>query len=400
MQEQQLLTINAGSSSLKFAVYRMGAAGPVAGLRGQIAGIGQGGTKLDLIPGDQATPAWPFDPAAIDSHQSALRLLIDRLGLRDQPQEWLGIGHRIVHGGTIFTHPVVLTEPDIAALEGLTALAPLHQPHNVGAIKALRAMLPRMPQVGCFDTAFHAGNPERVTRFALPEKYWRQGIRRYGFHGLSYEAILARLQREKMTIPPRLVIAHLGNGASLAAIREGAGLATTMGFSTLDGLVMGTRPGIIDPGVLLHLLHQGMNAAELEALLYRDSGLLGLSGFSADMKTVSHSDLPQAKLAIDIYCHRVAVELGRLAAELQGLDMLIFTGGVGENADEIRARIAGEAGWLGITLDETANAKARQVTRIETISRPGSLPVLVIPTDEEGVIARHCLKLLHSGTRA
>lgn len=393
MEGQQLLIINAGSSSLKFAVYRLSAEGPLTILRGQIAGIGQGKIKLDLAP-DEVLAGWAFDPAVIDSHQSALRFLSDRLGLRERPQDWLGIGHRIVHGGTVFTHPVVLTDRDIAALEGLIPLAPLHQPHNVGAIKALRAMLPQMPQVGCFDTAFHASNPERVTRFALPEKYWQQGIRRYGFHGLSYEAILARLRRENIAIPSRLVIAHLGNGASLAAIRDGVGLATTMGFSTLDGLVMGTRPGMIDPGVLLHLLHQGMGLAELEALLYRDSGLLGLSGLSADMKTVSHSALPQAKLAIDIYCHRVTVELGRLAAELQGLDMLIFTGGVGENADEIRARIAGESGWLGITLDGEANARARQVTRIETISRPRALPVLVVPTDEEGIIARHCVKLL------
>lgn len=393
MEGQQLLIINAGSSSLKFAVYRLSAEGPMATLRGQIAGIGQGKTKLDLTP-NEVSAGWAFDPATVDSHQSALRFLSDRLGLRERPQDWLGIGHRIVHGGIVFTHPAVLTDRDIAALEGLIPLAPLHQPHNVGAIKALRAMLPQMPQVGCFDTAFHASNPERVARFALPEKYWQQGIRRYGFHGLSYEAILARLRRENIAIPSRLVIAHLGNGASLAAIRDGVGLATTMGFSTLDGLVMGTRPGMIDPGVLLHLLHQGMGLAALEALLYRDSGLLGLSGLSADMKTVSHSALPQAKLAIDIYCHRVAVELGRLAAELQGLDMLIFTGGVGENADEIRARIAGESGWLGITLDGEANARARQVTRIETISRPRALPVLVVPTDEEGIIARHCVKLL------
>jgi acetate kinase len=395
MPGPQLLTINAGSSSLKFAVYEVGQSEPVAGLRGQIAGIGQGKTRLEL--NDPAVAAnWPFDADKIGTHQAALRLLVDNLGLQQRPQDWLGIGHRIVHGGTIFTRPVVLKAEHITALDGLIPLAPLHQPHNVGAIKALRDLLPQMPQVGCFDTAFHAGNPERVARFALPEAYWQQGIRRYGFHGLSYEAILTRLRHERGTIPSRLIVAHLGNGASMAAIRDGIGLATTMGFSTLDGLVMGTRPGTIDPGVLLHLLQKGMSAAELERLLYHQSGLLGVSGLSADMKTVSQSDLPQAKLAIDLYCHRVAVELGRLTAELQGLDMLVFTGGVGENAHEIRSRIVAEAGWLGIVLDEAVNARTRQLAQGTVISQPGSLPVLVVPTDEEGVIARHCVRLLNA----
>lgn len=393
MPGRHLLIINAGSSSLKFAVYTLGDrdADPAAGLRGQIAGIGQGKTRLELSDREMS---WPFDAETTTSHQTALHFLVDRLGLKERPQDWLGIGHRIVHGGTVFTHPVLLTAEQITALDGLIPLAPLHQPHNVGAIKALRELVPEMPQVGCFDTAFHADNPDRVARFALPEAYWQQGVRRYGFHGLSYEAILARLNREQGGLPKRLVVAHLGNGASMAAIRDGIGLATTMGFSTLDGLVMGTRPGNIDPGVLLHLLHQGMSAAELEKLLYHQSGLLGVSGLSADMRTVSESELPQAKLAIDLYCHRVAVELGRLTAELQGLDMLVFTGGVGENAYEIRSRIAAEAGWLGIALDEGVNAKTRQMTSGTAISRLGSLPVLVVPTDEEGVIARHCVRLL------
>lgn len=393
MSGQSLLIINAGSSSLKFAVFRGHGTEPRPGLRGQIAGIGQGRTRLEVSGGDGVAD-WPFDAGEITSHQAALHFLAGQLGLKDRPQDWLGIGHRIVHGGTLFTAPVVLTDDHIAALEGLVPLAPLHQPHNVGAIKALREILPVMPQVGCFDTAFHAGNPERVTRFALPEQYWQQGIRRYGFHGLSYEAILFRLAHENIAIPPRLVVAHLGNGASMAAIKDGKGLATTMSFSTLDGLIMGTRPGAIDPGVLLHLLRQGLTAAALERLLYHQSGLLGLSGLSADMKTVSGSDQPEARRAIDLYCHRVAVELGRLAAELQGIDMLVFTGGVGENAAEIRCRIAGEAAWLGVALDEMANATARQVTCGTQISKPGTLPVLVVPTDEEGVIARHCVELL------
>jgi acetate kinase len=390
---KRLLIINAGSSSLKFAVYAVVAGGKInLHLRGQIAGIGQGGTRIDLEATMGEQPDWRFDPNAVTSHQAALRLMIEQLGLQQQPADWLGIGHRVVHGGTLFTAPALLGDADITRLESLIPLAPLHQPHNVGAIKILRALVPQIPQIACFDTAFHAHNPERVARFALPETYWQQGIRRYGFHGLSYEAILARLHADGVAVPARLIIAHLGNGASMAAIRDGIGIASTMGFSTLDGLVMGTRPGTIDPGVLLHLLHQGMSLGDLEKLLYHQSGLLGLSGLSADMKTVSHSDTPAARLAIDIYCHRIATELGRLAAELQGLDMLIFTGGIGENAAEIRARIAAEAGWLGVTLDAGANDLARRIDRIHTISQAGAgLPVLVVPTDEEGIIARHCL---------
>lgn len=400
IQAKKLLIINAGSSSLKFAVYASDdKADVLLQLRGQIAGIGQGRLRVELTPssGDATVsdgPDWQLDPG-IGDHASALQWLAKQLGLLQRPEDWLAIGHRVVHGGTLFTEPVVLQAKDISGLEKLIPLAPLHQPHNVGAIKALRDLLPDVPQVACFDTAFHAGNPERVARFALPERYWQQGIRRYGFHGLSYEAILARLRRERITVPPRLIIAHLGNGASMAAIRDGIGLATSMGFSTLDGLVMGTRPGEIDPGVLLHLLRQGMSLADLERLLYHESGLLGLSGLSADMKTVSESNTPQAKLAIDIYCHRIAVELGRFAAELQGLDMLVFTGGVGENAGEIRARIAAEAAWLGVCLDQAANERTARSGRIETISTTGQpVTVLVVPTDEEGVIARHCLRLL------
>jgi acetate kinase len=402
-QSKKLLIINAGSSSLKFAVFTTSSAATVDDggdddvvlqLRGQIAGIGQGHLRVELIPASGPAPGWQLD-RQVGDHATALHWLSERLGLLQRPADWLAIGHRVVHGGTLFTEPVLLQAADIEKLDSLIPLAPLHQPHNVGAIKALRALLPDVPQIACFDTAFHASNPERVARFALPERYWQQGIRRYGFHGLSYEAILARVRREKIRIPQRLIVAHLGNGASMAAIRDGIGLATSMGFSTLDGLIMGTRPGNIDPGVLLHLLHQGMSLGDLERLLYHDSGLLGLSGLSADMKTVSGSDTPQAKLAIDMYCHRIAVELGRFAAELQGLDMLIFTGGVGENASEIRARIATEAGWLGLSLDQAANERATRSSHVETISANGAaLSVLVVPTDEEGIVARHCRTLL------
>jgi acetate kinase len=343
-----LLTINAGSSSLKFATFRLSDLG--CELRGQLAGIGQGAAKLSGVD-------WRVDK--LDSHRDAVALLLDRL-------EVAAVGHRLVHGGTRFTAPVKIDAATIAALRDLIPLAPLHQPHNVAAIEAVAAALPDVPQVACFDTAFHAAMPETAARFALPEEYWRKGIRRYGFHGLSYEAILHRLGAD---IPPRLVIAHLGNGASLAAVRNGQCIATTMGFSTLDGLVMGTRAGLIDPGVLLHLLREGMAPAGLEKLLYHQSGLLALGG-TADMKTLLEAGDARAEFAAEYYCERIAREVGSLAAALQGIDMLVFTGGVGENAAPIRARVTAKLHWLG------------------------ALDIRVIPTDEELTIARHAKALL------
>jgi len=396
--KKQLLVINAGSSSLKFAVYGDGldeAGTPVLRLRGQVAGIGQSKTHLEVKAIQSMQPDWPFDPSAVNSHRDALAVLIERLGIVKAARRWLGVGHRVVHGGTIFSGPVILTERHIEELQALCPLAPLHQPHNVAAITALRELLPQMPQVACFDTGFHAGNPERVTRFALPDRFWQQGIRRYGFHGISYEAILHRLSLQDEALPGRLVVAHLGNGASMAAIRDGKGLASSMGFSTLDGLIMGTRPGSIDPGVLLHLLQNGMSVADLEKLLYQQSGLRGLSGISADMKTLTESRDPAAARAVDIYCHRIAIELGRLSAELQGLDMLVFTGGVGENAADIRKAVCDESGWIGLELDPQANTAAAHPTLPCTISAARSrIRVLVVPTDEEGVIARRCRELL------
>ena len=275
-------------------------------------------------------------------------------------------------------------------LASLIPLAPLHQPHNVAPIEALQTLLPTLPQVACFDTAFHATQPEIATRFPLPEKFWQAGLRRYGFHGLSYEAILHALPGVAGGIPGRLIIAHLGNGASMAAVRDGQCVATTMGFSTLDGLVMGTRPGAIDPGVLLHLLRDGMTREELEQLLYHESGVKGVSGITADMKTLLASADPKAKLAIDLYCYRIARELGSLAAALGGLDALVFTGGVGENATAIRARVCADAAWLGLQLDDDANRRGGP--RISTAG--SSVAAWIVPTDEELTIARHTQRLL------
>jgi acetate kinase len=252
----------------------------------------------------------------------------------------------VVHGGGRFVEPLLLDSDRIEALSRLIALAPLHQPHNIAAIRALAARAPRLRQVACFDTAFHAAQPEEAYRLPLPREFRDRGLRRYGFHGLSYESILAQLPDLTGVLPRRLIVAHLGQGASLCAILAGRSLATTMGFSTLDGLIMGTRPGSLDPGVLLHLLREGSSPAEIEDLLYHRSGLLALSGISADMKTLLESAEPAALSAVRQYCYRISRELGSLAAALEGVDALVFTGGIGENAPAIRAQcVAPRLGW-------------------------------------------------------
>ncbi|MEZ5831361.1 MAG: acetate/propionate family kinase [Dongiaceae bacterium] len=390
---QRILVLNAGSSSLKFATFSVARDGvPALELRGQLAGIGQGEPKLTVTDEYGNRARWG-KAERIASHEQAVQLLIDRLQMSERPGDWLGAGHRVVHGGARFSAPERVTPEIVTALKALIPLAPLHQPHNVAPVEALHKLLPGLPQVTCFDTAFHAGQPEIAMRFALPEKYWQAGLRRYGFHGLSYEAILHALPRIAGKVPARLIVAHLGNGASMAAIRDGACVATTMGFSTLDGLVMGTRPGAIDPGVLLHLLSEGMSREALEQLLYHDSGVRGVSGLTADMKTLLESGDPQAKLAIGLYCYRIKRELGSLTAALGGLDALVFTGGVGENAAAIRAQVCTDAAWLGVELDEDTNRRSGPL-----ISASGSrVAAWVVPTDEELTIARHTQRLLSHG---
>jgi acetate kinase len=347
----RLLTINAGSSSLKFATFRL--RDLTCELRGQLSGIGQGVAKFSGVD-------WRTDNLKLADHRDAVALLIARL-------EVGAVGHRVVHGGTRFTAPMKIDAATTQALRELIPLAPLHQPHNVAAIEAVASARPDVPQVACFDTAFHATMPEIAARFALPEQYWEKGIRRYGFHGLSYEAILHRLGND---VPERMIIAHLGNGASMAAVKDGKCIATTMGFSTLDGLVMGTRGGLLDPGVLLHLMRsEGYDLPRLEALLYHQSGLLALGGM-ADMKTLLEAKDQRSRLAVEIYCTRITREIGSLAAALEGLDTLVFTGGVGENAAPIRDRVTEKLKWLG------------------------AIDVRVIPTDEELTIARHCRAIL------
>jgi acetate kinase len=388
-----LLVLNAGSSSLKFALYRLGGAEPALLVRGQFAGIGRTlAFSATSAVGAALTSPSAAALGAVRNHADALLLLPDWLAANGLGHELAGAGHRVVHGGTRFTAPERITPKNLDELAALEPLAPHHQPHNVAAIRALMQQRPELPQVACFDTAFHAGMPATARRLGLPTAFEAKGMRRYGFHGLSYEYVTGRLtQLCGGRLPRRLVIAHLGNGASMAAVLDGTGHATTMGFSTLDGIVMGTRIGSLDPGAILHLMREErMDLKALEDLLYNKCGLLGLSGISADMKTLLESHDPRAAAAIDQYCYAIVRHTGSLAAALGGLDALAFTGGVGENAAPVRARVCRDLAWLGLEFDESANGKGGPL-----LTGPGSkTAVYVVPTDEELVIARHTARLL------
>jgi len=377
-----LLVLNAGSSSIKFALYDLPLSGR-ARHEGQIAGIGRE-PHFTVDEREQAAPATMAD------HAAAIGCLLDWLGAALHGSRLAGVGHRVVHGGAELIRPVRLEPSILEALAQLIPLAPHHQPHNLAAIGAVAARMPELPQVACFDTAFHATMPEEARRLPLPAEFDSRGLRRYGFHGLSYESIVARLPALAGLLPRRLVIAHLGNGASMCAVKDGRSVATTMGFSTLDGLVMATRSGSIDPGLLLHLMREGYGLAELEDLLYNRAGLLGLSGISADMKFLLESKVPAASAAVAFYCYRISRELGSLAAALGGLDAFVFTGGVGENAPEVRAQVCRSAGWLGIALDGAANLAAGP--RITTSD--SAVSAWVVATDEQEVIAAHTARLL------
>lgn len=383
-----VLVLNAGSSSLKAAVFEDGRRllrCVIEGLGGTPAAHARGPAGEEL-PGLvlNATPATPSE---------ALPALLAWIEARLDGREIAAVGHRVVHGGLDHAGPARLTPALLAELEGLVPLAPLHQPHNLAPIRALLARSPGLPQVACFDTAFHRTIPEAEQAFALPLSMFRRGIRRYGFHGLSYDFIASALP----ALSPRLaagrtVVAHLGNGASACALRGGVSVATTMGFTALDGLPMGTRCGALDAGVVLHLQRQeGMTAVAVEELLYRKSGVLGLSdGLSSDFRDLLASDVPEAAFAVEVLCRRVAEQVCGLACAMGGLDGLVFTAGVGENAAGIRARIVRQLGWLGLDLSEAANA--RHGPRIA--SARSRADILVIPTDEEAVIARQVRDVL------
>jgi acetate kinase len=373
------LVLNAGSSSLKFALF---AADPQPLLRGQIEAIGAR-PRLRMRLGAA------FDIAAATDHGGALQALLDAIDERGLAARLRAVGHRVVHGGLRFVAPARVDAALLDALRALVPLAPLHQPHNIAAIEAVAARWPHLPQVACFDTAFHATQPGVARQYALPRALTAAGVVRYGFHGLSFDHIAGAL--ELQTRMSRLVIAHLGSGASLCALHNGASIATTMGFSTLDGLPMSTRCGSLDPAVVLYLQRvHGLDVAAVEDLLHRQSGLLGVSGESADMQALLASDRPEAAEAVALFCYRVNRELGSLVAALGGLDTLVFTGGIGEHAATVRERICTLAAWTGLRLDSAANR--RHAERIGDDA--GTVDVRVLATDEEAVIARQVVELL------
>ncbi len=391
-----ILTLNAGSSSIKFALFADGGNIPQQPeLVGQIDGLGakphlkakdKNGQALDDI--DLA-----LDGPAESQHKAALAFLVQWLHEHEAGWKIIAVGHRVVHGGAIYSAPAVLSAPTLDALRRFIPLAPLHQPHNLAGIDAMIAALPGLPQVACFDTAFHRSQPDVAQTFALPRKYTEEGVRRYGFHGLSYEYIADVLPKHigEEKANGRVIVAHLGNGASMCAMQGRKSIATTMGFTAVDGLMMGTRTGNLDPGVLLYLMdYHHMDAKTLTKLLYKESGLLGVSGISQDMRELIASDKAEAKEAVDLFCYRILREIGSLTAALGGLDALVFTGGIGEHAAQVRESVCSRLDWLGLELDSAANAS--DASRIST---PKSrVTACVIPTNEEWMIARHTAELL------
>lgn len=388
-----VLVINAGSSSLKFQVFGIG--GQAADLncivKGQMDGVGSrprlratGSDKTALI--DQTYPAEkiPDLPAAIQETGDWLR--------RSQKVNLVAVGHRVVHGGPNYDSPVRVTEGVVAQLERYVSLAPLHQPNNLAPIRTLLARRPELPQIACFDTAFHRSHGALADHYALPDTLYKEGVRRYGFHGLSYEYIAQRLPQVAPEIAKgRVIVAHLGSGASMCALANGRSVESTLGFTALDGLPMGTRPGQLDPGVVLYLIaEKGMSPSAVEDLFYRQSGLKGLSGVSNDVRELEKSTSPKAAFALEYFVYRAGLFAGMLAAALSGLDAFVFTAGIGENSPTMRARISDKLAWLGVAIDTSANAAGTPLIS----SKDSRVAVYVIPTNEELMIARHTLALL------
>jgi acetate kinase len=386
-----ILTLNAGSSSLKFSLWQAGAGKELREVfRGEIEKIGIAPHLSAREPGGRTVVENSFDGGGAKlSHEDLLRELFAWLSQQHRDR-FKAIGHRIVHGGAAFTKPVRINDHVMESLSKLEPLAPLHQPHNLSGIRTCAALQPRVPQIACFDTAFHTTMHSVTRRLGLPRAYEKEGVQRYGFHGLSYEFIAQRLR----TLDPdlangRVIVAHLGNGASLCAMHDGRSVDTTMSFTALDGLLMGTRPGALDPGAVTYLMREhSMSAAEIEDLLYHRSGLLGVSGISSDMRTVLASGELRAREAVELFVFRVAREIGALTASLGGLDGLVFTAGIGEHAPEIRSRVCARCAWLGVILDERANGAGQ----IRVSTEASRVRVYVIPTDEERMIAEHTVR--------
>jgi acetate kinase len=387
-----VLVINAGSSSIKFAVFMAtGEGDPELLWKGQMEGLGTDPSfRVKDAAGQVVDDQDHWPRGSTFSHEDGIRFILDWLDAHRDEVEIVAAGHRVVHGGLNFSAATAIDATVLNALEALVALAPLHQPHNLSAIRAIAALDPSLPQVACFDTAFHRTQPLVAQLFALPRTLFEKGIRRYGFHGLSY-AYIARRLPQVLPDAARVVVAHLGSGASMCAIRNGQSVDSTMGFTAVDGLPMGTRSGAIDPGAILYLMEElKFDAKALETLLYRQSGLLGVSGISNDMRDLLASEDARAAEAIDLFVYQIARQLGALAASLQGLDALVFTAGIGENAPAIRDRVCQLAAWLGIRLDEAANQAGGPC--ISVADSPVS--VWVLATDEEKMIAIDTLSVL------
>ena len=390
-----ILAVNAGSSSLKFSIH------PLQG-RDVLPSILSGNIE-GLEPGGAPVLGWIFQGERFSRHlpahaehpfTQALHSLGELLASDPAIPAISAIAHRVVHGGRDFSASVRVTDDVLARLTQLNSLAPLHQPHNLQGIRAFQKVFPALPQVACFDTAFHATLAEVDYRFALPQALSDQGVRRYGFHGLSYQYVMGVLQQRSAQAQGRVLMAHLGNGASLCAAREGLSCATTMGFSALDGLMMGTRSGTLDPGVLLYLLEQGWDHDRLQTLLYKQSGLLGVSGISADMRRLRGDASVAAKAAIDLFTHRVVRESGGLIACMDGLDVLSFSGGIGEHDAVLRAQVCARLAWLGVLIDPALNQQATG-DGVMAIHTPDSrVQVWVIPTDEGSVVAQEAARLI------
>jgi acetate kinase len=387
------LVLNAGSSSLKFCVFmRPGGSAWRLEARGQIEGIGTA-PRLSVKGEDgQRLADETLDAATVKDGRNAVEALAVWLRSKYGGSRVLGVGHRVVHGGSQFAGPTILDQKVLEDLRALIPLAPLHQPYNLAAIEAVFERLPEVPQVACFDTSFHRGQPAVAELVPLPADLRKEGLQRYGFHGLSYEYIASVLPEVAPEIAKgRAIVAHLGSGASMCALREGKSVDSTLGFTALDGLCMGTRPGALDPGVVLQLF-QGLklSAKDVETVLYKKSGLLGISGISNDMRDLLGRSEPEAQLAVDYFIYRAAKEIGALTAVLGGIDGLVFTAGIGENSDEIRRRICEKSAWLGIDIDEKANSA--RGPKISTST--SKVSVWVVPTNEELMIARHTATLL------
>ena len=390
-----ILTVNAGSSTLKFSIYPLQAGQVQASiLSGNIQGLEPAGTPVMDWAFQGNKHHQPLAQAQDDPFAAALHSLNALLANDPAIPAIEAIAHRVVHGGKDYSNSVIVTEAVLADLAQLNSLAPLHQPHNLDGIRAFQKAFPSTPQVACFDTAYHATLPELEYSFALPRALAEQGVRRYGFHGLSYQYIMGVLQQRTERATGRVLMAHLGNGASLCAARNGQSCATTMGFSALDGLMMGTRCGALDAGVLLYLLEQGWDHKRLQNLLYKQSGLLGVSGISADMRRLRQDGSQAAQQAVDLFTHRVVRESGALVASMGGLDVLAFSGGIGEHDAVLRAQVGQELQWMGVQIDTALNQQATGDHIMAIHTADSAVQVWVIPTDEGLVAAKDAARLL------